>query len=141
MIEDILSRLEKVKRTGRNNWLACCPAHDDKNPSLTLTHGENGGVVARCHSHQCDISAIVHAVGLGWAPWFPPKAPSDYDFRGPIRRPFPAADVLEALALECRIVAIVAEGIEKGEDVPEIDRERMRVAIMRIREAGEVARG
>jgi len=136
MIDDILSRLEKVKRTGRNNWLACCPAHDDRSPSLSIHAADDGRIVVYCHA-QCSFAEIVAAVGLGYEPWFPPKQADD--FKPAIHRPFPAADILESLTNECRIVAIVAHDIEAGKDVPESDRERMRVAIMRIREASEVA--
>jgi DNA primase len=35
-LEEILSRLENVKKSG-SGYRALCPAHDDKNPSLSIT--------------------------------------------------------------------------------------------------------
>ena len=35
-IEEFLLKLEKVKKCG-NGYTACCPAHKDKNPSLSIT--------------------------------------------------------------------------------------------------------
>ena len=28
----LLSRLDKVKRKAKGQWLACCPAHEDRTP-------------------------------------------------------------------------------------------------------------
>jgi len=71
IVDKLLSQLEKVKRKGDNSWLACCPAHDDKNPSLGITEKDER-VLLRCFSHQCDVSDIVHAVGLELSDLFPP---------------------------------------------------------------------
>ena len=105
---------------------------------MTIHAADDGRILVKCFA-GCSFDEIVGAVGMGWEPWFPPK--QEEDFKPAIRRPFPAGDVLEAVVTECRIVAIVAADLEAGKDVPESDRERMRVAAMRIREAAEVARG
>src|SRR5688572_21455419 len=99
-LAEILPHLKKVKKTGKNNYLACCPAHNDKSPSMTLMESD-GKVVVRCHA-ECSFESIVNALGLGWEPWFPPKQAGD--FSPPIRRPFPAGDVLEAVAFEMKVV-------------------------------------
>ena len=60
-IEDFLSRLEKVERSA-SGWIACCPAHGDSNPSLSVS--ESGGkILVHCHA-GCSASAIVEAMGL-----------------------------------------------------------------------------
>ena len=138
MIEDILPRLEKVKRTGKGNWLACCPAHDDKNPSLTMHQADDGRVLVRCWS-GCSFEEIVNAVGLGWEPWFPPKQPDD--FKPAVRRPFPAADVLEALHFECLVVASVASSIANGVPLTDVDRRRVWTCMERISSARDLALG
>jgi len=35
-IDHIVSRLERVRRTGPDSWVACCPAHEDRHPSLSV---------------------------------------------------------------------------------------------------------
>ena len=35
-VTNILSRLERVRERSADQWSACCPAHDDKSPSLAL---------------------------------------------------------------------------------------------------------
>lgn len=138
MIADILPRLEKVKRTGPGNWIACCPAHDDRSPSLTLHEAADGRVLCRCWS-GCGFAEIVAAVGMGWEPWFPPK--SAQDALPPIRRPFPAGDVLEALANEAMVVSVAAANVAHGVSLTSEDMNRVWEANCRIQAGREVALG
>ena len=137
MIEDILSRLEKVRRTGRGNWLACCPAHEDRSPSMTIHQADDGRILVKCFA-GCSFEDIAGAVGMGWEPWFPPKQAED--FKPPIRRPFPAADVLEALSFECMVVAVTAEQMAVGEITKE-ERQRLLICQQRIEEGRRLALG
>ena len=138
MIEDILSRLEKVRKTGSNNWLACCPSHEDKSPSMTIHAADDGRILVKCFA-GCGFEEIVGAVGLGWDPWFPPKPQSD--FVPAVKRPFPAADVLEALWFETLVVAVTAGDIASGKEITKDDRARMWCALDRINEGRELALG
>jgi 5S rRNA maturation endonuclease (ribonuclease M5) len=58
--ETVAKLLEKPRRSG-NGWVACCPAHDDKNASLSLTDGTNGKVLAKCHA-GCTFGGIAAAL-------------------------------------------------------------------------------
>ena len=40
-VTNLLSTLNKVKQTGPGRWIACCPAHVDKHPSLSVRETEN----------------------------------------------------------------------------------------------------
>lgn len=138
MIEEILSRLDKVKRSGPNNWMACCPAHDDRSPSMTIHAADDGRIAVFCHA-GCSFEEIKDAVGLGWEPWFPPKQAED---RAPlIRRPFPAGDVLEALAAEVQIVTLICCDMHKKKEISEDDYTRLWVAYERIEEGRRLALG
>jgi hypothetical protein len=64
-IELLLSRLQGVKKT-KDGWIARCPAHDDRKPSLSIAQGENGFPVIWCHA-RCESSAVIAAIGLTWA--------------------------------------------------------------------------
>jgi len=46
----VLDRLRGVMKTGPNSYMALCPAHDDKNPSLSVKEEENGKVLLYCHA-------------------------------------------------------------------------------------------
>lgn len=138
MIEDILAKLEKVRRTGPNNWIACCPAHEDNSPSMTIRAENDGRILVHCHS-GCRFEEIKDAVGLGWDAWFPPKPQTD--FVPAVRRPFPAADVLEALSFECIVIAVSAGQLANGEGLTEKDKARMWLAFDRFEEARRLALG
>jgi hypothetical protein len=138
VIDDILPRLEKVKRTGKGNWLACCPAHEDRSPSLTIREEPDGRILVKCFA-ECAFEDIVNAVGLGWEPWFPPKQPED--FKPAVKRPFPAGDVLEALAAESLLVAVAACNLGNGFDLTNGDKERLILAMNRIDEGRRLALG
>ena len=55
----IASRLSKARRSG-SGWVACCPAHDDGSPSLSINDGEKGPVF-KCHA-GCSQDAVVAAI-------------------------------------------------------------------------------
>ena len=137
MIDDILARLDKVRRTGSDNWIACCPSHPDKSPSLTVKECSDGRILANCFA-GCSIEQIVDAVGLGWEVWFPPKP---VDYLAPVRRPYPAAAVLEAVQFECLVVATAACNVAQGVEMTDSDRERLLLAHDRISEARRLALG
>ncbi|MBZ5677508.1 MAG: hypothetical protein LAP61_24965 [Acidobacteriia bacterium] len=63
---DIAKGLQKARKSG-GGWVACCPAHDDGNPSLSLRDAD-GKILVHCHA-GCDQDAIVGALkGLGLWP-------------------------------------------------------------------------
>lgn len=68
-LEDVLRRLEGVKRSG-GGYSARCPAHEDKNASLSVKQGYNGGVVLHCHA-GCTPEQVVGALGLSMKDLFP----------------------------------------------------------------------
>lgn len=61
-LDNVLSRLPKHQKDGKG-FKACCPAHDDKNPSLGISEGEDGRVLLKCWA-GCATEAIVGALGL-----------------------------------------------------------------------------
>ncbi len=65
----ILNKLEKVKKNGAGN-MACCPAHNDKNPSLSVTEGKDGVILLKCFV-GCRTESIVEAMGLEMKDLFP----------------------------------------------------------------------
>jgi hypothetical protein len=55
-----LERLEGVQRAG-GQWVARCPAHDDREPSLSLAAGADGRLLAHCFA-GCTFADVVHAL-------------------------------------------------------------------------------
>ena len=68
-VQNILSRLKNV-RTILNGWKASCPAHDDRQPSLSVSVGDDGRVLLYCHA-GCKVEDVVSALGLEMRDLFP----------------------------------------------------------------------
>lgn len=54
---DIAEGLERAKRSG-DGWIARCPAHEDRDPSLSITDASDGKVLVHCHA-GCDQTVII----------------------------------------------------------------------------------
>jgi len=61
LAEPLLSRLEGVRPAGADQWYACCPAHDDRVPSLNIQDAGDR-VLIHCFA-ACDPKAVLEAVG------------------------------------------------------------------------------
>jgi hypothetical protein len=53
-------------RKAGGGWMAHCPAHDDRQPSLTIRDADNGKVLVRCHAgcEQAKVIATLRSRGL-----------------------------------------------------------------------------
>ncbi|HEC32597.1 MAG TPA: hypothetical protein ENI41_08905, partial [Deltaproteobacteria bacterium] len=60
-IREFLLRLEKVKKYS-GYWMARCPAHDDRDPSLYVSE-ENGRIRVKCYA-GCSTEEVLRALGL-----------------------------------------------------------------------------
>ncbi len=75
-VDMILARLNEAKRNPKrhgDNWTARCPAHEDDNPSLSVSRGRDGRVLVKCH-RGCTTEAIVSALGLSIGDLFVERA-------------------------------------------------------------------
>ena len=61
-VEKVLDRLEGI-RESNGSWKALCPAHDDREPSLSVSEGDDGRALLKCFS-GCGVSEIVSALDL-----------------------------------------------------------------------------
>lgn len=128
----MLSLLKKVKRTGHHRWLALCPAHDDRGPSLALRELNDGRILVHCFA-GCSVHEIVGSVGLELTDLFPPDKIEDGKGK-PERRPFPADDILHCIAFEALVVAAAAT-TRLGAPLSNTDHERLICAVTRIHAA------
>lgn len=62
-IDDFLAKLQGVTDDGKGGWMACCPAHDDHNPSMHVNVGADGRILVKCYA-GCSTDEIVAALGL-----------------------------------------------------------------------------
>jgi hypothetical protein len=126
-VDALLSSLDKVRKTGAETWLACCPAHADRNASLSIRETADGRVLIHCFA-GCSAHEVLAAVDMDIADLFPARQ----HHGRPERRPFPAMDALRALAFESLVVATVARSAAAGNEVTPSDAERAILASSRI---------
>src|SRR4051812_27734105 len=107
-----LASWQGVRRTGDGRWIARCPAHDDRRPSLSIRELDDGRVLIHCFA-DCSVEKAVTAAGLKIQELFTPQPLSGNHSHGE-RRPFFAADVLAALADEALLVAVAAANLACG---------------------------
>ncbi len=69
-VDNLLLRLDKVKPVGKCRWLACCPAHADKSPSLSIRELDDGRVLVHCFG-GCSSYSVLEAIGLTINDLFP----------------------------------------------------------------------
>ena len=67
-----IARILDARPAGPNGWMARCPAHDDRKPSLSIKDAGNGRTLIHCHA-GCAPKQILKAMGLEMADLFPEK--------------------------------------------------------------------
>ncbi|WP_020564616.1 CHC2 zinc finger domain-containing protein [Methylosarcina fibrata] len=133
MIEKLITRLDGVKRTGKGQYTARCPAHNDKLPSLTVTE-RDGKVLFHCFA-GCAPADVLAAVGLEFSDLYPERP--TYNKGSRRTAAFNPYDVLKCLAREAGIVALAARQIVHKAPLSETDAERVELAYNRLRDASE----
>ncbi len=68
-LDNVLAHLKGV-RSSLRGWKACCPAHADREPSLSIGLGEQGQVLLKCFA-GCSLERITEAMGLTLTDLFP----------------------------------------------------------------------
>ena len=140
-IDQILSRLDRVKQTGPDRWLALCPVHDDRRPSLSIREADDGKVLLKCWT-GCGAAEIVNALGLSLADLFPGDRRSLKDHgTGPMRRPFDYRDALQGIAHEATVARLIVEAVNSGQEMDVESLDRLALAEERIDDALRAAGG
>jgi putative DNA primase/helicase len=70
-VRRLLNGLQGVRRSG-TGWMARCPAHEDRQASLSVTAGDDGRALLYCHA-GCTVEAVTGAAGLATADLFEPR--------------------------------------------------------------------
>lgn len=118
-IDNFLPRLEKLKQVGQDKWMALCPAHGDRNPSLSVREIEDGKVLLKCWA-GCSSEEIVSALGLHMRDLFPDSRPPSY-------RPSKRAILHEQFVYE-----IGSALIAKGQQLSPADQARLELSRTRL---------
>lgn len=137
-IDNVLNKLNKVKKTGAYKWIACCPVHQDKTPSLAIRLLEDQRILIHCFGCQCGIEEFCYSIGISIDELFPEKLTKNYQRE---RQPFNSYDALIALRFEATILSLAAERISKGLPLTEIDAKRIELSRKCIDEAIDYVSG
>ena len=131
----ILEKLEGVRRRGPDSWIARCPAHDDRTPSLVIDD-RGSSVLLHCHA-ACPTEEVVAAIGLKMCDLFERTADS---YEGRQRRPsFNARSVLAVLSQDAIHIYVAGAHIASGRALSNHDTSALRAAVQRVRRAATLA--
>ncbi|MFJ2429837.1 virulence-associated protein E [Pseudomonas sp. NPDC087804] len=120
-IEKLLATLDKVKLVKPGHWTSCCPAHHDRNPSLSIRETQKGIVLIKCWA-GCDLPRIVASVGLEERDLFPTRV-------GKPRKPGPSR---EAINYELLVIAFGKAQLARGKGLTSKDQARFDLATARL---------
>ena len=131
--DKVLSHLEQVRERGEGRWLACCPAHEDRHPSLGIKECPDGTVLLQCYSQGCSVVDITNAIELSVADLFV-KTPKPYHPSLPAPLTLSVQEATIILNRESLIVAIGFSDFVRGKALSEADAHRVLQAAMYITE-------
>jgi len=126
-IDNIVSRLEKVKQTSTEQYIAICPSHQDKSPSLSIKELPDGRVLINCFA-GCSASEILGSIGLSLEDLYPESKGS---FKSE-KRPFSSSHGLNMIGYESSIILACAGFLREGKELSEANFARMVEAVTRI---------
>lgn len=131
-VELLLSRLENVRANRNGTWVARCPAHDDRSPSLNVSEGDDGKVLIHCFA-GCGAADVVEAVGLELSNLFP----ETHNWRGQRTRVDHKA-LCRLIQHECLVLSVAAGKVKAGQQLTDADLETLERVIENLRRMKDV---
>ena len=128
IIDTLTSRLDCVKETGHGKYVARCPSHDDKSPSLAIKAYGDGRVLLHCFA-GCDPESVLDAIGLKFSDLYP--EPLGHHFKPSPMRTSPR-EILETLDHESLVVALIGADFIKRKSLDEDTWSRLAKSVSRI---------
>lgn len=127
MIDLIIERVQKARKVSADSYMACCPAHEDKSPSMRITE-RDGKILVHCMA-GCTPDDILAAIGLTWADLFEDKMDAARQAATSQKTRLPRIDPMEH---ERTILFIYREDRKAGRDISMEDAARVKIAIERL---------
>ena len=118
-VDALLSRLYGVKPSGSHKWMASCPSHDDRSPSLSIREADDGAVLLHCFA-GCAAPEVLATIGLELADLYPQtnRHRRDPKARNPRMNGW---DAVRALQFRLTVISLCVERVSKGERLREVD--------------------
>lgn len=129
-IDKLLPRLERVRQTAPDRWIARCSAHEDNGPSLSIRELPDGRLLVHDFA-GCAAPDVLAAVGLTLTDLFPDGGREHH--RGEKHRPrVPAADLLLLASREVITASILAADFRDRRSIQETDWARLALCASRL---------
>lgn len=129
ILDTLLNRLDRVKSTGPDQWIARCPRHDDRSPSLSVKACGDGRTLVHCFA-GCLVEDICSALGLTTADLMPERSLDHRKRR--VRSAMPSREALISLDHEALVVALIAKDAHEQKHVNGEMLARLEQAVARI---------
>lgn len=130
----ILPRLHKVKRISEGRYVAICPCHNDKTPSLAVTLKPDGVTLIHCFGCGASGLDICNTLNIAPAALFPPSDNPRYEKQN--KQGFSAWQFLHVLERDLLVVLIAANRYLIGGERPcQSDVDYLKNVCARINEA------
>ena len=129
-LDNLLSRLDRVKKQG-SGYVALCPAHDDKSPSLSVSEADDGRVLIHCFG-GCSTADVVAAVGLELCDLFPDAGLSRVQKKNYFNAK-KSRKYQDLLRFERTAVQIARNRLAKGETLSPENQARYELALVRVK--------
>jgi CHC2-type zinc finger protein len=134
----LLSALERVRAKGESKWVALCPVHAEKTPSLSIDLLPDGTVLAHCFGCGANGQQVAEALGIPVCDLFPARpydTPSGPGGRAPLHRHRHVQNILTAAAHEATVLVVAMEAQRQGQELSREDEDRVFLALHRLRES------
>lgn len=121
-IEQFLARLDKVRQIAPDRWIAACPAHEDKRPSLSIRLADDRILI---HDFVgCYPADVCDAMGIRLADLMPDD-PSYINRREEDDHKVALGELFDLIAHEVQVASIIAAQAVERRQVRESDWERL----------------
>ena len=131
----LLQRLDRIKETGHGKFIACCPAHDDRSPSLSISERDDGKVLIHCFA-GCETEDVLSAIGLTFSDLMPERIGGEHKNRA---HRFDARQVLATLDHESLVIAIIGADFLEHRVIDELTWNRLANSVGRVNAARALA--
>lgn len=119
---DIVSRLDHCRQVGSDKWMARCPAHDDRGPSLSIKDAGDGRTLIHCFA-GCGAIDVLAAIGMEPSDLYPP---TDRNYHSTAKKK-------RELTVDELVVEIGRADMRKGKRLEGKDLERFREALINVK--------
>jgi hypothetical protein len=136
----ILDRLQRVRATSSNTWLASCPTgahkHGDRSRGLSIRVTDDRVLLLHCFA-GCEPGDVLAAIGLGMSDLFPERLP-EHRYSAS-HTGIPPRDLLVVLDHEITVATLILNDIVSRRSVSESQVHRLCQAAARIGKARDMA--